>query len=160
MPPTNSWKAPLIRSQIAMIAFLKSSFVLHRWMNAATSAAMTPITIPTGDVRNANADPSADCADVRIPDAPPAIVYHLTRSPIFPATDPVKLITFPSATSKGPAAATNRPTRMIACFWLSSMLFSLSTKSWIFPTISRIFGISSSPKLIASSSSCDFRMVS
>ena len=82
MPPTNSWKAPLIRSQIAMIAFRKSSFVLHRWMNAATSTAMTPITIPIGDVRKLNADDSPVCAFASIPDAPPAFVYHSTMFPI------------------------------------------------------------------------------
>ena len=160
MPATNSWKDVFICVQIWITAFRKSSLFLHSVMITAASPAMAATAIPTGPVMTVKAELSAVCADVSMPEAPPALTYHSTTFPIAFDTCPLKVIVFPRATRSGPAAATNRPILMMFCFVPSSMLFSLSTKSWIFPTMSLIFGISSSPKLIASSSSCDFRIVS
>ena len=73
---------------------------------------------------------------------------------------PTPDVSFPTTDSTGPKAATSMAIFTIVFFVPSSRLLNLSTHSWIFDTISRIMGIRESPMDIASSASCDFRIVS
>ena len=74
--------------------------------------------------------------------------------------DPTVDTVLPSTTSSGPIAAARAATFRMVFFCASLMLLSLSTNACTLETTARIAGMSSSPKLIASSSSWDFRMVS
>ena len=71
---------------------------------------------------------------------------------------PIAEMTFPTMISTGPIAATTSAIVTMTFLVPSSIELSQSTNFWIHPTIVLIAGISSSPKEIASSSSCDFKI--
>ena len=73
---------------------------------------------------------------------------------------PTAEMTFPTMISTGPIAAATSAMVTITFLVPSSIELSQSTNFWIHPTIIRTVGISSSPKEIASSSSCDFNICS
>ena len=73
---------------------------------------------------------------------------------------PMADMTLPTMISTGPKAAATSATVIITFLVPSSIEFSQSTSFWIQPTIVLIAGMSISPKDIASSCNCDFRIVS
>ena len=152
MPCVKFWKIFFICSQIAVILFRNSSFVFQRWTNAATSTAITATMATTGALMPPIAALTAENADftfVRIDG-----IFETTCI-ILPTVDMV----FPTPISNGPIAATMSAIFRMVSFVAGDNWFSLSTSAWILETIARMVGISISPKEIASSCNCDFRIV-
>ena len=73
---------------------------------------------------------------------------------------PIADMTFPTMISTGPIAAATSAIVTMTFRVPSSIELSQSTNFWIHPTMVLIAGINISPKEIASSCNCDFRIVS
>ena len=159
IPSTNACTFLTIPSQIAVMAFLNSSLVSHRCLNAATKTATTAITASTGPATA----PSALASPVTEPLLPaiftPRLAIPLAREEKPFIAVPTVEIVFPRMIRNGPMAAATAATRMIRFLWDSSMLFSLSTNPCILETRLWITGISASPKEMARPSTADFKMV-
>ena len=160
IPSTNPENTDLIFSQIAITFSRNSSFVFHRCTKAATSTATAAMTRPMGEVRKPMAFPSTPL----IPPSPcifvPRVMMPFPRLAKPDIAEPTVDMTFPSINSSGPIAATSASTLMMVSRWASLIPLSLSTKACTAATTFRMIGMSRSPKEIASSSSCDFNIVS
>ena len=133
--------------------FLKSSLVFHRFTNAAISTAIIATTATTGAEIPPIAAPSVENAVLA-----PAIIVGIFEMNVIIL--PIEEIVLPTTIKSGPKAAAINPILRMVCLVAGSRAFSLSTNPCILVMMSRITGIRISPKEIASSSSCDFRMVS
>ena len=133
--------------------FLKFSLVFHKCTKAATSVAIIATTATTGAEIPPIAAPSVENAVLA-----PAIIVGIFEMNVIML--PIEEIVLPTTIKRGPKAAAINPILIMVCFVAGSRAFSLSTNPCILVMMSRITGIKISPKEIASSSSCDFRMVS
>ena len=128
---------------------LNSSEVFQRYMNPAPRAVINARMIPIG-------------LAIIIPNTPESAVPTIFIPGI--STDPscimlpIPFAMLPIAIRTGPTAPAISAIVAITFFVPSSRLFSLSTKSLIFCTISLIVGMNRSPMEIARSLSADFKI--